>query len=68
MPSTLATRLRLQIILVLILCFPGMATAPCRDNTLAKAKVVVEARVKSLSPACHKAPDNDGAVGTVCSL
>ncbi|MBX5301766.1 hypothetical protein HJB93_21485 [Rhizobium sp. NLR12b] len=32
-------------------CFPGMAaaTAPCRDNTLAKAKVVVEARVKSLA-------------------
>ncbi|MFS8147808.1 hypothetical protein [Rhizobium sp. BR 249] len=51
MPSTLATWLRLQIILVLILCFPGMAAAmaPCRDNTLAKAKVVVAARVKSLA-------------------
>ncbi|MBB4572841.1 hypothetical protein [Rhizobium lentis] len=51
MPAISAVRLHVQIVLVLMLCFPGMAAAtpPCRDNTLAKAKVVVEARVKSLS-------------------
>lgn len=51
MPSIPATRLRLQIVLCLMLCFPGMAAAtpPCRGNTFTNAKVVVEARVKSLS-------------------
>lgn len=51
MPSNLSIWLRLQMTLTLALCFPGMAAAmaPCRDNTFAHAKVVVEARVKSLS-------------------
>jgi len=44
-------RLRMRIILALMLSFPGVAVAtpPCRDNTFAKAKLVVEARVKSFS-------------------
>jgi len=44
-------RLCMQIILALTLSFPGVAAAtpPCRDNTFAKAKLVVEARVISFS-------------------
>lgn len=51
MPVISAMRLRMQIVLVLMLCFPSMAAATpaCRGNTLANSKVVVEARVKSLS-------------------
>lgn len=52
MPKMLAyssLRLRIQIILALMLSFPSVAAAtpPCRDNSFAKAKLVVEARVTS---------------------
>ncbi|MGG7581738.1 hypothetical protein [Rhizobium sp. Nf11,1] len=54
MPKMLAysyLRPCIRIILALMLSFPGVAAAtpPCRDNTFAKAKLVVEARVISFS-------------------
>ncbi|MDK4733010.1 hypothetical protein [Rhizobium sp. CNPSo 3490] len=49
MPANSSLRLRIQIILALMLSFPGVAaaTSPCRNDTFAKAKIVVEARVTS---------------------